>query len=350
MLIIFLSHIHSILPLNSLTSSPLIIPSPPPGGAVGDMEETPPRRLRRSPPPILLVLLSCLVLPLPNAVVFTSAAPINAPANSDSFTPPDNYLFNCGSPSPITAPGNRIFVGDPETGKYLSYTGKSLIATASQPDPTFPSPIYNTASVFESDATYTFHITRPGWHWIRLHFAPIQNNVKDLKTAKFQVTTTTLVLVQELESPVNATWTMKEFLVNVTTERFSVTFAPSDGSFAFINAIECVSAPDLLLGNVATAVFPKGEYSGMANVAYQTVYRLNSGGPVITAQNDTLGRNWDSDQPYLDPKFMGSVVSVQPNVITYPQGESPLIAPPAVYSTATQMADAKVQVACKPNS
>lgn len=304
------------------------------------MEETPPRRLlRRSPVPILLVLLSLLLFSP------TSAAPFNAPAKSDAFTPPDNYLFDCGSPAPTTVPGNRVFAADPDTGKFLSYNGPAVAAVAPQPDPTVPSPIYNTASVFESAATYTFHVTRPGWHWIRLHFAPIQNSIgKDLKTAKFKVITERLVLVQEYVNPPTATWSMREFLVNVTTERFSVTFAPNAGSFAFISAIEFVSAPDILLGDVATAVFPKGDYSGMSAVAYQTAYRLNSGGPLITAQNDTLGRSWEPDQPYLDPKFMGSPVSVKPNAITYPPGESPLIAPPMVYATATQMADANVQV------
>lgn len=301
------------------------------------MDETPPRRPRRSPVPILLLVLL--------ALTNSSAAPLNAPAKSDAFTPPDNYLFDCGSPSPTTTPGNRPFVGDPETGKFLAYNGPAVAVAAPQPDPTFPSPIYNTASVFDGAATYTFHVTRPGWHWIRLHFAPIQNGAgKDLKTAKFKVVTDRLVLVQEYTNPTTATWTMREFLINVTTERFSVTFAPNAGSFAFINAIEFVSAPDIILGDVATAVFPRGDYSGMSAVAYQTAYRLNSGGPLITAQNDTLGRSWEPDQPYLDPKFMGTPVSVQPNAITYPEGESPLIAPPMVYATATQMADANVPV------
>ncbi|KAL1558030.1 putative receptor-like protein kinase [Salvia divinorum] len=301
------------------------------------MEETPPRR-----PPVAVLLVLLLIL-LPNAVV---SAPINAPANSGAFTPPDNYLFDCGSPTPTTIPGNRTFVGDPEAGKFLAYTGGNPIAAAApQPDPTVPSPIYNTASVFENVATYTFHVTRPGWHWIRLHFAPVQNNVgKDLKTAKFKVTTERLVLIQSFENPPNSTWSVREFLVNVTTERFSVAFSPNAGSFAYVSAIEFTSAPDLLLGNNAAAVFPKGDYSGLSNVAYQTTYRLNSGGPLITAQNDTLGRIWEPDQPYLDPKFMGSAASVKPNVITYPEGESPLIAPPLVYATATQMADANVQV------
>lgn len=314
------------------------------------MEETPPRRLSRSPTAttLLVVLFSVFSPFFLNASVFTSAAVINAPAKSDSFTPPDNYLFDCGNPTPTTVSPNRVFLGDQENSKFLAYKGRAIQVASGQPDPTAPSPVYNSASVFETEATYTFHVTRPGWHWIRLHFSPIKNNEKDLKTAKFQVKTDTLVLIQQFENSSNATWSMREFIVNCTTERFSITFLPVQGSVAFVNGIEFVSAPDMLLGDVATAVFPKGDYSGLSSIAYQTLFRLNAGGPVITAQNDTLGRSWDTDQPYLDPKFMGSSVSVQPNVITYPEGESPLIAPPSVYATATQMADANALVRCTP--
>ncbi|KAL6502561.1 hypothetical protein OROHE_024566 [Orobanche hederae] len=311
------------------------------------MENSPPRRQtsgRRRPPGVLLVLLICLVS---NAVVWSRAARINAPAKSDSFTPPDNYLLDCGSSAATTLPGNRVYLGDQESGKYLSYDGRDVQVSVPQANSSnLPSPIYASAKIFESAATYTFHVTRTGWHWIRLHFAPIQNDQRDLKTARFKVSTSgDLVLIHEFEMyPENATTSFNEYLVNVTTERYSVTFQPAQGSLAFVSAIEFVSAPDILIGDVATAVFPKGDYSGLLNIAYQTVYRLNVGGPVITAQNDTLGRTWDSDKPYLDPKVAGSQVSVAPNVISYPDGESPLIAPPMVYATATEMADANVEV------
>ncbi|KAK6121457.1 hypothetical protein DH2020_044803 [Rehmannia glutinosa] len=311
------------------------------------MENTPPPR-RRSPPPssatvtLLLVLFFCLIS---NDIVSTHAARVNAPAKSDSFTPPDNYLIDCGNSGSTTLPGNRVFLGDQETSKYLSYNGQDIQVSAPDADSKLPSAIYTSALVFESEATYTFHVTRPGWHWIRLHFAPIQNNQRDLRTAKFKVSTSdNLVLIHEFENPPNATSSFNEYLVNVTTERFSIKFEPVQGSVAFVSAIEFVSAPDILIGDVATAVFPKGDYSGLMDVAYQTVYRLNVGGPTITAQNDTLRRTWDSDKQYLDPKVVGSEVSVEPKVISYPDGESPLIAPPVVYATATEMANANVEV------
>lgn len=312
------------------------------------MDTTPPRWLRPSPPSSAVAILLILSSLIPNAVVFTNAARINAPAKSDFFTPPDNYLLDCGNSSSTTLPGNLVFLGETDGGKYLSYNGRVIQVAASAPDPTLPSPIYTTARVFEAPAMYTFHVVRPGWHWTRLHFAPVQNDQQqDLRRARFKVSTSNnLVLIHDYETAENATWTFKEYLINITTERFSITFEPAVGSVAFVNAIEFVSAPDILIGDVATAVFPKGDYSGLLGVAYQTVYRINAGGPVITSQNDTLGRTWESDKAYLDPPVVGNAASVEPNVITYPEGESPLIAPPVVYATATQMADANVMVFC----
>ncbi|CAA0831969.1 Probable receptor-like protein kinase [Striga hermonthica] len=294
---------------------------------------------RRVPVFLLVPLILCLIS------ISSMGARVNAPAKSDSFSPPDNYLLDCGSIGPTTVPGDRIFLSDQDTGKYLSYNGRDVQVSEANPKD-LPSPIYASANIFESAATYTFHVTRPGWHWIRLHFAPIQNDQHDLKAARFKVSTSNdLVLIQEFQmSPENATTSLNEYLVNVTTERYSLTFQPAQGSVAYISAIEFVSAPDILIGDIASSLFPKADYSGLLNIAYQTVYRVNVGGPLITAQNDTLGRTWVSDTPYLDPKVAGNQVSVAPNVITYPDGESPLIAPPVVYATAMQMADANVEV------
>ncbi|KAG8364345.1 hypothetical protein BUALT_Bualt19G0119200 [Buddleja alternifolia] len=299
----------------------------------------PPRRPNPFLRMAILLVFVCFI------IVSANAARMNAPANSDTFTPPDNILLDCGSSATTTLPGKRDFLGDQDTSNYLSYNGRNIQVSIPQADSKLPSPIYSSAKIFESEATYTFHVTRAGWHWIRLHFAPIKNNEKDLNNAKFKVrTSNNLVFIHEFKNSVNATWTLKEYLVNATTERFSITFEPAQGSVAYVNAIEFVSAPDILIGDKATAVFPKGDISGLQQVAYETAYRLNVGGSLITAENDTIGRMWDSDKPYLDPKVTGSDVSVQPNAITYPDGGSPMIAPPVVYATATQMANANVQV------
>ncbi|XP_051144129.1 probable receptor-like protein kinase At2g21480 [Andrographis paniculata] len=317
------------------------------------MEKTPSRRLSPGlhlPRPSSfaaapLLVLFCSFLSNSNHVFLTEAAVIGAPAKSDAFTPPDNFLLDCGSSAPTTLPGNLAYVGDQESSKYLQYKGRDIQVMLAQDDQSVPSAIYRSAKVFDGEAIYTFHVTRPGWHWIRLHFAPAPYNEMDLNNAKFQVRTSNgMMLMYDFKSPGNARWSMKEYLVNVTTEQFSITFLPDQGSVAFVSAIEFVSAPDILLGDVATAVLPKGDYSGLSKVAYQTAFRLNAGGPVITPQNDTIGRSWESDKPYLDPPVAGADAFVEPKVITYPDGESPLIAPPVVYATATQMANANVQV------
>lgn len=290
------------------------------------MENTP-RGHRVWPPPTATLL-----------VLFYLFVPTFAP-----FTPPDNYLFDCGASSSTTLSNDRIFVSDSDARKYLAYKGKNI--QVSVPSANVPSPIYLSAKIFEKEsAVFTFHVTQPGWHWIRLHFFPVQNTNYDLQNAMFKVKTDEFVLVQEFKNNENLKWTFKEYLVNVTTERFSIKFEPDADSFAFINAIEFVSAPDMLIQDSGSMLFPKGDYSGLSNNAFQAIYRLNVGGPIITPENDTLGRSWESDHQYLDPGVTASNVSVAPNIIVYPEGESPSIAPPVVYASAIEMADANVQV------
>ncbi|EPS69032.1 hypothetical protein M569_05731, partial [Genlisea aurea] len=286
---------------------------------------------------------SLLLLLLSFATQTLHAALLNAPAKSDAFTPSDNILLDCGNSAGVTAPGGRVYIGDQESNKYLAYNSRPIQVV----DPNLSSsPVYQSARLFTTEATYTFPVARPGYHWIRLYFASINTTTtqQDLKTAAFRVVTSNgLVLIHEFQNPTNSTTFFREFLINCTTERFSISFQPAEGSIAFVNGIEFVSAPDILIGDVATAVFPKDNIAGISTIAYQTVYRLNAGGPLIAPQNDTLSRNWESDGDYLQPKAMGSAASVETKVITYPEGESPLIAPPRVYATATQMANANVE-------
>nr|GME04038.1 probable receptor-like protein kinase At4g39110 [Ipomoea batatas] len=139
---------------------------------------------------------------------------------------------------------------------------------------------------------------------------------------------------------------MKEFLVNVTTERFPLKFKPK-GTVAFVNAIEFVSAPNPLIGEYATLLFPVSQKFELSTHSFQTVYRLNVGGPEIITDQDSLQRIWHPDTPYLDPMQMGKNVAVSPAIISYPEvGGSPLIAPTLVYASALELANSK---SVKPN-
>ncbi|KAK3008148.1 hypothetical protein RJ639_015127 [Escallonia herrerae] len=286
----------------------------------------------------IAVVLFCLVLTGPTTLLVTAVS-TGAPAKSDSFTPQDNYLLDCGATNQTTLPDKRVFLSDQNSTKFLSYSGRDI--QASVPSADVPLPIYRSAKVFVSDATYSFHMARPGWHWVRLHFYPVNNNEFNLQHSKFTVTLDTLVLLHEF-SINDAKWVVKEYLVNVTTERFSLKFSPVKGSSAFINAIEVVSAPDILIADSGSALFPVAQQSGLSKYSYETVYRLNCGGPVISSQNDTLGRTWASDGSFLKPGLAAKNVSVAPNIVAYPDGGSPLIAPPSIYASAIEMENANV--------
>ncbi|KAM3220303.1 putative receptor-like protein kinase [Capsicum annuum] len=292
----------------------------------------------------ILVAFICLVVLGPSSVIPVSAqSDSTAPAKSfPAFTPSDNYLINCGSSSPTTLPGNRVFQPDESSNKYLSYSGRDSHISA--PDnKNSPSPIYNSAKIFNSDATYTFHVNNPGLHWIRLHFFPLQNGEFNLHTAKFSVSTESLVLLRDYTMEKNEA-AMKEYLVNVTTERYDIKFSPSEGSIAFANAIEFVTAPAKLLDYSVPLLFPVSQKFDLTKSNFVTAYRLNVGGSYLDASNDTLGRNWLSDGPFRN-NATGQAVSVQPSVIQYPTaGGSPLIAPPTVYSSAVKMADSETVI------
>ncbi|KAK6154316.1 hypothetical protein DH2020_008564 [Rehmannia glutinosa] len=106
------------------------------------------------------------------------------------------------------------------------------------------------------------------------------------------------------------------------------------------NAI--VSIPDNLISDQAVALSPYGPISGLSGLALETVYRLNMGGPLVTAQNDTLGRTWENDVKYLHVNSSAVNVSVSPSNIKYGASVSPEIAPNYVYATAETMGEANV--------
>lgn len=284
-----------------------------------------------SPMAILLVLF----------YVFLSGQTANAvsptPA-SGSFSPQDNYLIDCGADSLATLPDGRVFKTEQQASSFLSSKDDYKIST---PSGDVPSPIYLTARVFVQEATYTFSMARPGWHWVRLHFFPMNHAQFDLKKAVFSVNTDDVALLHSFNVNNNTGAILKEYLVNVTKDRFSLKFSAQKNSVAFINAIEVVSAPDLLISDAGSSLSPVGEFKGLSSFHYQTVYRLNMGGALITSQNDTLGRTWVPDEPFLKSKVLAKSISVAPSIVTYREGTSPLIAPQSVYASAVEMADAR---------
>ncbi|XP_019169254.1 PREDICTED: probable receptor-like protein kinase At2g21480 [Ipomoea nil] len=281
----------------------------------------------------LLLLLFCLF------IVGNNAQDSVIPATSfHPYNPTDNILVGCGATSATTLPGDRVFHPD---AKYLSYEGTEVVASMPSNKKDLGA-IYRNAKIFENDATYSFPVAQPGWHYLRLHFFPLENPDYDLKSVTFSVQTDSLVLLEVFQAE-NDTAIVKEFLINVTSPHFSLYFRPLSTA-AFINAIEFVSAPSTLLANSASTLFPVSAQFDLSSTNLKTLYRLNIGGGVVEPHVDSLGRTWESDTPFLDPMQMGTPVSVSTSIINYPKGGllTPVIAPPAVYASAVQLTDAKV--------
>ncbi|XP_010526599.1 PREDICTED: probable receptor-like protein kinase At4g39110 [Tarenaya hassleriana] len=286
--------------------------------------------------PFMAILLTFLLL-FSEAIVSTVAAggPLQA-----LFKPIDEILIDCGSKSSAKTPDGRVFKSDPETAQYIE--AKDDVQVSTPPSDSISSPVYLTARIFQEEATYKFHLIQNGWHWVRLHFFAFPNDKFDLQQATFSVLTEKYVLLHNFKfsNNNNSQPVLHEYLLNITDSQFSLRFNPMKNSAAFINAIEVVSAPDELIPDSGTALFPVNDFSGLSGYAYQSVYRINVGGPLITPQNDTLGRTWKTDKEYLQDPNLANDVKTTTSAIKYPEGVTPLIAPQTVYATAAEMADA----------
>ncbi|KAI4322897.1 hypothetical protein L6164_022548 [Bauhinia variegata] len=253
------------------------------------------------------------------------------------FVPSDNYLIACGSSQNITFQG-RTFVPDSVHSSLVSKTGNSIVASSNS---NVPFPIYQSARIFTEKASYKFEIEQEGRHWVRLYFFPLANSGHDLNSASLTVVTDDFVLLNNFTfSNYNGSYMFKEYAINVTSDTLTLTFIPRNGSVVFVNAIEVVSVPDELIVDQALSLNPSAPFTGLSELAFETVYRLNMGGPLLTGQNDTLGRTWETDLKYLHVNSSVFNVSVSPGTIKYPAVLTPEIAPNWVYATAETMGDA----------
>ncbi|XP_015945710.1 probable receptor-like protein kinase At5g61350 [Arachis duranensis] len=271
-------------------------------------------------------------------------------SHTNCYTPYVNYLIDCGAYNHTHLNDGRTFKSDRQTTSLLSTTEDIQASNHSPIAITMPSfvppsslPLFQTARIFADESTYTFYISRTGGRiWIRLYFYALPHPSYDLATASFSVHTNHFVLLHEFSPRNNDNLVFKEYLVTVFENRFSLKFKPIKNSFAFINAIEVVSAPDTLISDSATAVSPHGEFKGLQQSEFQVLYRVNVGGAIIAPNNDTLTRTWEPDDTYnANPN--GSVnVAVPYKGIKYPEfGGADLIAPSLVYATAVQIKDHK---------
>ncbi|KAL3503262.1 hypothetical protein ACH5RR_037711 [Cinchona calisaya] len=256
-----------------------------------------------------------------------------------SFTPIDNYLIACGSSQNVTFLGQNYVPDSVRSSVVLKSQGNSNVANSNSGGAPFP--VYQSVRIFPNTSSYKFGISQEGRHWIRLYFYPLPGN--NLASAMFTVVTEDFVLLNNFSfKSYNGSYLFKEYSINVTSDTLILTFIPGNNSVAFVNAIEVVSIPDGLISDQVQGVSPAGPFDGLSGRALETIYRLNMGGPLITPQNDTLGRTWENDVKYLRVNRSAVSVSVSTTSIVYKAGVTPEIAPNFVYSTAEIMVDANV--------
>ncbi|KAL4580266.1 hypothetical protein LXL04_016453 [Taraxacum kok-saghyz] len=260
-------------------------------------------------------------------------------SSSASFIPPDNYLISCGSSQNITFLGQTYLPDSIQSSFSLKTQQDSNIIKSNS---TVPLPIHQSARVFTTISTYIFNIKKQGRHWIRLHFYPIPDH--NLTSSSFTVVTENFVLLNNysFKSFSGSKYISKEYSINVTSNTLLLNFIPSNNSIAFINAIEVVSIPDEIIPDQAIQLSQSSPISGLSELAFETVYRLNMGGPKLTPQNDTLGRIWENDEKYLHVNSSAANVSINPSLVKYQEGVTSEIAPNWVYATGQTFGDAKV--------
>nr|TKS09304.1 kinase family protein [Populus alba] len=252
---------------------------------------------------------------------------------SSGFTPVDNYLIDCGSPTNTTV-GGRVFVADDSASIFLS-TPKSTSARSSKSVTSGDdSPLYQTARIFDGTSKYSFSIRQPGRHWIRLYFNPFVSGSYDMSGASFDVSTPNHVFLSNFSVKTSV---VKEFSANVTSKDLVITLTPSGNSFAFLNALEVVSVPDELITDDADTFNPAGRFKGLPGQALETVHRVNMGGPTVSFENDTLGRTWVPDKSYLIGNNLAINVFNIAAVKYVGGGATQDSAPNAVYGTAIRM-------------
>ncbi|URD80799.1 receptor-like protein kinase [Musa troglodytarum] len=191
------------------------------------------------------------------------------------FSPSDSYLLDCGGPKSTQLDDGRLFRSDPQSSSFLSTDEDVKVAADNSTANTTVSPLYLTARVFPAKSTFSFFISKPGRHWVRLHFYPFPAEDYNLMSAAFTVSTDDIVLLHEFSPPAPPSPFLKEYLIPV------------------------VSAPDNLIVDAATGISPQGQFTGVSKYSLEVMHRVNVGGPVIGSANDTLSRAWQTDAKFL---------------------------------------------------
>ncbi|KAI4964585.1 hypothetical protein ZWY2020_005396 [Hordeum vulgare] len=224
---------------------------------------------------------------------------------------PQPVLINCGSDSATNADA-RIWIGDssPSSNFTLSFPGAVATAAPGGQDPY--GDLYKTARLFNASSSYRLAVA-PGSYFLRLHFSQLFAN-PGAQEPIFSVAANGLKLLSKFsvhgeiswrDSQINSTSSVivKEYLLNVTSGKLGIEFAPDEGSLAFINAMEVLpvsGTPIFDSVNKVGAHGLKGPLS-LDRGGIETMYRLCVGCIDVLPRKEDPGFYVSADDPTLAP-------------------------------------------------
>ncbi|ONK67782.1 uncharacterized protein A4U43_C05F3720 [Asparagus officinalis] len=263
-----------------------------------------------------------------------------------TFTPQDNFLLNCGGNSALKLEDGRIFQPDknPGSSSFFLLTPASHNVVYSD---TKPLDLYGSARVFTQATDYSFKIQQKGRHFLRLHFYPVSSPIYNLKDATFTVGANGFTFLYDFSYSklgLDQSVVLKEYIVDLglDSKPLVVNLVPSSGSIAFVNGIEVISLPDRVFPATGSSISENEPVEISGNIAFETLHRINMGGPYVSSKNDGLWRDWKPDGKFLINSASAIAISTDPDSIKYSSRVSVDTAPNLVYATAQEMADANV--------
>ncbi|CAA2985680.1 receptor kinase ANXUR1 [Olea europaea subsp. europaea] len=263
----------------------------------------------------------------------------------------NSLLLACGSGNGGKDSDGRAWETDK---KYLVNGEKSVQTKAEIQDPSLSSEVpYMTARIFTSETMYQLPVQNATARTLlRLYFYPSSYPNFNISNSYFSVVVGGVILVNNFSAfltseALSQAYFIKEyFLAPSEFSTLNVTFKPSDKqpqSFAFVNGIEVLSAPELF--STEPEIVGTGEVSedltwdaatttvSLDGISIENLYRLNVGGQYISPSNDSGGlmRSWYDDTPYLFGASIG--VAEKADVPVGYKGLPSYTAPLGVYST-----------------
>ncbi|KAG6415271.1 hypothetical protein SASPL_122677 [Salvia splendens] len=211
------------------------------------------------------------------------------------------------------------------SGKYLvAGAGKSAATKAEAQDPSLPPVVpYMSARIFHSGATYQFSLQNSRSRTLlRLHFYPSSYPNVDFSKSYFGVVAGSVLLLNNFSGHITAqalsqSYLVKEYYLTPSKSPFlNVTFQPAENSFAFINGVEVIPAPEIFNEEPLLFIPPLSDSGCLMRMWYDdSVYIYGAGQGVAVMANASVG--YKKLPPYTAPldvyrsyRSMGAYVDV----------------------------------------